>query len=293
MIEFDSYAKLNLFLHITGKREDDYHNLQSVFCRIDLADRLGFVVHSTQAHPTDHPSVFLDCDPVLRPNNLIVKAAHALSTYATAKGKASFAPICVRLDKRIPMGAGLGGGSSNAATTLIALNRLWQLNFDTTILAKIAVGIGADVPFFVLNHAYAISEGIGEVLSPIDLPAQHFLVLHPLVHHNTAQFFAHPDLKKDSPTLTHNQLTKLQDRFLWHLSPPFYNAFEQIALRSPAILRAYQYLQTIGTQIDATPRLTGTGSSVFLPLPIHTDPNTTQTWQQNAPCPASLCQTKF
>lgn len=290
MIEFASYAKLNLFLHITGKREDGYHNLQSVFCRIDLADRLYFIPNSSQACLTDHPHVFLDCDPALRPNNLIVKAAHALSAYATTKGDTGFVPICVRLEKHIPMGAGLGGGSSNAATTLIALNRLWQLDFDTATLIQIAVNIGADVPFFVLNHAHAISEGVGDILSPIDLPAQQFLVLHPLIHNSTARFFAHPELKKDSPSLSHSELNKSQERFLGRLSPPFYNAFEKIALRSPVIFEAYRYLEQIGKYTNTTPRLTGTGSSVFLPLPQ----STTQAslWQKNAPCPATLCQTK-
>lgn len=292
MMHCTSYAKLNLFLHITGKREDGYHNLQSVFCRIDLADHLTFTPNNTQAHPTDHPFVFLDCSSALHTNNLIVKAAHALSAYATKKGKTDFVPICVRLDKRIPMGAGLGGGSSNAATALVALNRLWRLDFDTAVLTHIAVGIGADVPFFVSNHTYAIGEGMGDVLTAIDLPAQHFLVLHPCTHNNTAQFFAHPALKKNSPSLPHHQITTASNSFLGQLLPPFCNAFETIALHSPAIFEAHQYLQTIAKHTHTTPRLTGTGSSVFLPIAPHLMTQA-RLWQQNAPCPATLCQTKF
>lgn len=274
-----SPAKLNLFLHITGKRADGYHNLQTVFCRLNLSDTLTF---SPNLDPSA-PIVSLTGGEWLTDNvadNLIHKAVHTLARHAQQINHPIF-PVNIHLDKRLPTGAGLGGGSSNAGTTLLALNRLWQLRLSTAELIGIAQTLGADVPFFVLDTPYAIAEGIGERLTPIDLPAQQFLLLCPEVHSPTAKLFSRPELKKDSPVLSHATLIDNQSHYLTTLQPPFYNAFEAIALQTPAIKTAYDYLASLPTH--ATPRLTGTGSAVFLPIAPDIDKETLVHWQNNAP----------
>lgn len=286
-----SHAKLNLFLHITGKRTDGYHNLQTVFCRLDFADTLTFLPKGHHGLPTQNPWIFLDCPPLTKnPNdNLIVKAANLLIQHANPQNPT---PISIRLDKRINTGAGLGGGSSNAASTLLALNALWSLNLDTQALICLGKQLGADVPFFLLNCPYAIGEHIGDALTPINLPHQQYLVLCPPTHNSTQAFFANPALKKDSLPLSHDDIKKNHQAFFGKLSSPFYNAFEAIAKDDPTILTAYQYLECLSSQTKTTPRLTGTGSSVFLPLgDLSFDEqasNKVKAWQHAAPCPAFI-----
>lgn len=285
-LHIKSYAKLNLFLHITGKRGDGYHNLQSVFCRLDWHDVLTFAPNDTPHAPL----LTLTGADNLTDNvadNLIYKAGKALAAHAQQTNHPIF-PISIHLDKRLPTGAGLGGGSSNAGTTLLALNSLWGLNLPTDILTHIAKGLGADVPFFVLNHPHAIAEGIGEILTPIELPKQSYLLLCPSVHSSTAGLFSHPLLKKDSPQLSHATLLARQNDYLNQLHAPFYNAFEAIARQNPAIAIAYDYLASLPS--DAKPRLTGTGSTVFLPIAPDIDEETLAHWQNNAPCPAFISQ---
>lgn len=313
-----SPAKLNLFLHITGKRKDGYHNIQSVLCRLDFGDTLHFYP-SHQPHPNHHspqktPPITLTGAETLTDNpldNLIVKAAHLLYHYAQTNRIGSPYPISIDLTKRIPTGAGLGGGSSNAGLTLLTLNTLWQLHLDLPTLLDLAVQLGADVPFFVFNHPAAIATGIGEQLRPITLPKRQFLLLFPQSHNATAQFFCHPLLKKDTPI--YKQLDSTL--FLDNLHPNFYNAFEAIATTNFAIKTALDYLKQLSIITQTTPRLTGTGACVFLPLPnflpppnpplspplnplpnnnqTHNSPhnltkNTLSDWQNNAPCPSII-----
>lgn len=282
-----AYAKLNLFLHITGQRPDGYHTLQTVFCRLDFADTLVFLPHNSQGTPTPNPYIFLTCPNLDCPpqNNLIIKAANALLAFAQKHQIGTPIATHIIVHKKIPQGAGLGGGSSNAATTLLQLNQLWRLHLPTDTLLAIAQTIGADVPFFVLDTTYAIGEGIGEMLTPIALPKMHFLLLHPNAHNNTQAFFAHPKLYKNTPTLTHSYIKAHAADFLYTLKPPFYNAFEAIALENPAIYAAYRYLSGLSTR--TIPRLTGTGSAVFLPI---TNPDQHANYPKNAPCAAFIVQ---
>lgn len=265
-ISLPSFAKVNLFLHITGKKNDGYHTIQSVFARISLADTVHFSPIIT-GHKTHNRFVFLDCDITSDINdNLAVKSANALLDHIQKHAIGKPYPINIAIDKKIPTGAGLGGGSSNASVVIATLNRLWQCNLDKKTLINIAKTCGADVPFFVADTPYAICEGIGERVTPIDLPALSFLLVSPQVHNSTASFFQNPNLIKNTPTLDHRQIINRQADFLCQLNPPFFNAFEKIALDNADILQATHLLTQIGQPINSTARLTGTGSSVFLPF---------------------------
>ncbi len=184
-------AKLNLFLHITGRRQDGYHLLQSVFMLIDWCDELSFDLRPDgQLSRTDvHGSG-------LPPHDLCLRAAKALRD---ATGTPLGAHIT--LDKRIPAEAGMGGGSSDAASTLLALNRLWGLDLPRSELARIALTLGADVPFFI-GGRNAWVEGVGERLTPVSLPSARFVVIKPLGGASTQQIFASPDLTRDTKAAT-------------------------------------------------------------------------------------------
>ena len=184
-------AKLNLFLHITGRRADGYHLLQSAFALIDWCDSLSFEARADGAISRED----VDGEP-LPADDLCVRAARALQS---ATGCTEGAHI--RLHKRIPSQAGMGGGSSDAASTLLALNRLWQLGLPREALARVGLSLGADVPFF-LHGSHAWAEGVGERLQSITLPPAHFLVLKPSQGINTAQLFQNPLVRRDSPPAT-------------------------------------------------------------------------------------------
>ena len=177
MIRVPSPAKLNLFLHITGRRPNGYHELQSIFQLIDLCDWLEF-------EQTDDQQIQIEgLSSVDLKQNLIYRAAQILQPYAkTPSG------LIIRLEKNIPMGAGLGGGSSNAATTLIVLNQLWHCGLNSEQLAELGVKLGADVPIFV-HGRNAWAEGIGEHLTFIDLDQKQFIVLKPDCFISTQQLF--------------------------------------------------------------------------------------------------------
>jgi 4-diphosphocytidyl-2-C-methyl-D-erythritol kinase len=184
-------AKINLFLHVVGRRADGYHLLQSVFQLIDLADTLHFSLRS------DTQIVLAEPLPGVAPeDDLCVRAARLLQQAAgrTVPG------VTIRVDKRIPMGGGLGGGSSDAATTLLALNHLWQLGLKRAQLAELGLQLGADVPFFI-GGSNAWVEGIGEQLTPLQLPARWFLILHPGVGVATPAVFKAPDLTRNTPSV--------------------------------------------------------------------------------------------
>ena len=239
MIRVSSPAKLNLFLHITGRRDDGYHELQTIFQLIDLSDWLEF----TQ---TDDLQISIDgLNSVDLEHNLIYKATQILKPYAQ-----KITGLSIRVEKNIPMGAGLGGGSSDAATTLIVVNQLWQCGLSIEQLAKLGVKLGADVPIFVYGRN-AWAEGIGEQLTFIDLEQKKYIVLKPDCFISTQLLFS-------QKTLTRN--TKTSTFCAYQLTPfNFGNNFEPLA-RSlyPEVNEAMQYLDQFGIA-----KLTGTGACVF------------------------------
>ena len=239
MIRVPSPAKLNLFLHITGRREDGYHELQSIFQLIDLTDWLQF----TQTVDLDISIAGLDS--VDLEHNLIYKAINLLKPYAQ-----KISGLLIAIEKNIPMGAGLGGGSSNAASTLIVVNQLWQCGLTTEQLAALGLQLGADVPVFV-HGRNAWAEGIGEQLTFIDLDQKQYIVLKPDCFISTQLLFS-------QKTLTRN--TKSSKFCAYQLKPSdFGNNFEPLA-RSlyPEVDEAMQYLDQFGIA-----KLTGTGACVF------------------------------
>ena len=183
-------AKLNLFLHVIGRRADGYHLLQTVFRFIDRADQLYF-------GPRDDGEVVLatPLPGVPAANDLTVRAARLLQQVTGCRLGAT-----IRLDKQLPMGGGLGGGSSDAATVLLALNHLWQTGLSRSELERLGLQLGADVPVFI-HGRNAFAEGIGDELSTVDLPPATYLVLHPAVNVPTALIFGAPELKRDSSPL--------------------------------------------------------------------------------------------
>ena len=180
-------AKLNLFLHVIGRRPDGYHLLQSVFVLIDWCDTLHF------ERRADGRLARHDLGSALPPDDLCLRAAKAL-----ADASATTLGADISIEKRVPAGAGMGGGSSDAASTLLALNRLWGLNWPLERLAALALGLGADVPFFVAGEN-AVVEGIGEKLTPLDLPQQWFAVVKPAASIDTRTIFESPLLGRSAP----------------------------------------------------------------------------------------------
>lgn len=185
-------AKLNLFLHVLGRRPDGYHELQTLFQLIDLYDTLTFTDRR------DGRIVRTGGLPGLDPtDDLVVRAAHALRLSAGIPARG----VTIDVEKHIPAGGGLGGGSSDAAATLLVLNRLWHLDWTLDRLAALGATLGADVPVFIRGES-ALAEGIGERLSPVDLPERWYLVVDPGVEVSTAALFQAPELTRDSPRLT-------------------------------------------------------------------------------------------
>ncbi|GAA4998118.1 4-(cytidine 5'-diphospho)-2-C-methyl-D-erythritol kinase [Pseudoluteimonas lycopersici] len=234
-------AKLNLFLRITGRRADGYHDLQSVFRLLDWGDRLRLRVRDDGEIRRHGASV----EGVAEADDLAVRAAKALQQ-DTNIGKG--ADIIV--EKSIPAGAGFGGGSSDAATVLLALNRLWGLDWDSDRLAALGLALGADVPVFVRGHN-AWAEGVGEHLLPLDLPPAWYLLLAPGIHVRTGELFQAPELTRDSAPATISDFVS---------GAVLDNAFEPVLRRrEPAVEAAFAMLARIGR-----PRLTGTGSGCFV-----------------------------
>ncbi|MGP4950895.1 4-(cytidine 5'-diphospho)-2-C-methyl-D-erythritol kinase [Psychrobacter sp. T6-1] len=303
-----SPAKINLFLHITGKRGDGYHNLQTVFRLLDWGDYLHFLPSAQvdisvvttdsadanqQATRLCHQLIILAGADSITDNveqNLIFKAAKALlfSIITIGEMPASLQAVRITLDKHLPMGAGLGGGSSNAATTLLALNELWQFKLNQNELIKIATTIGADVPIFIYGQD-AIAMGIGEELTAINLPAQHYLILTPDAHVNTAKLFAHPKLSRNITPLSIDTIKNQTHDYVQHLNAPFKNVFTPVVTSlAPAVKKALNYLQGLESQALGTARMTGSGSAVFLPLEasVAADKSILTKWTHGAPCPA-------
>ena len=245
-------AKINLFLHVVGRRDDGYHLLQSVFLLIDWADTLHFERRDDgrlQRH---------DLGAALPADDLSLVAARLLqSESATALG------VDISLDKRLPWAAGLGGGSSDAATTLLALNRLWDLNWPRQRLARLGAQIGADVPFFI-GGQNAFVEGIGEQLTPIKAPKQWLAVVKPAAGLATQEIFAHPALVRDTPAA-------ILSGFLADAAKPGFwanewgQAYGRNDLQPPAEDRCPEVAQAAGWLENhfGNSRMTGSGSAVF------------------------------
>ena len=238
-------AKLNLFLHITGRRDDGYHLLQSVFMLIDWCDTLHFETRPDGLIERE------DLGPALPTEDLVVRAARALQQ---ASGTTQGARIGVL--KSIPAQAGMGGGSSDAASTLLALNRLWQLNWPLARLLPLGLRLGADVPFFLHGHD-AWVEGIGERINPIDLPEARFAVLKPDVGLETARIFQAPQLQRATEPATMPDFVAAPFAFGRNDLQPVAQSL------CPEIAQALDWLKHFGLQ----PRMTGSGSAVFSHLP--------------------------
>ncbi|SUD89842.1 4-(cytidine 5'-diphospho)-2-C-methyl-D-erythritol kinase [Psychrobacter phenylpyruvicus] len=292
-----SPAKINLFLHITGKRADGYHDLQTVFRLLNWGDTLHFQVSDRQFNPHQDFAdnvlpITLDTKVAVTTNlrdNLITKAAlaliHAIKSNTQLLEAVDRLPVIdIKLDKVLPAGAGLGGGSSNAATTLLALNKLWGLNLKQQTLIDIGRSVGADVPIFILGQD-AIAEGIGEILTPLSLPPQHYLLLNPNAHASTQALFAHPDLRRDIPAISVADIEENSEGYLARLYPPFSNVFEPVVTNLvPEVNQALSYLKKLESLTHSSARMTGTGSSVFLPVPEAMTPRI-QTYMINNPPP--------
>ena len=231
-------AKLNLFLHIVGRRADGYHELQTVFQLIDLCDTIEVSVREDGRieRPLGPPDVLPDQD-------LVVRAARALQAHTGTRLGAS-----LRVRKRIPIGAGLGGGSSDAATTLLVLNRLWGTGLGLEELARLGLPLGADVPVFVYGSS-AWAEGVGERLTPLELPEAWFVVVHPRVAVATRDIFQAPELTRNSPVITIRAFLESGGR----------NDCEPVVrARYDEVAEALEWLSRF-----APARLTGTGSCIF------------------------------
>ena len=234
-------AKLNLFLHIVGQRADGYHLLQSVFVLIDWCDRLNFELREDQKISRE------DLSTPLPAEDLIVRAARLLQEVSgTALG------VHIGVDKCIPAQAGMGGGSSDAASTLLALNRLWRLGLSRRQLSELGLRLGADVPFFLLGHN-AWVEGIGELLTPIPVGSKRFLVVKPADGLDTRKIFSSPSLKRNS------ELSIMAD-FAASTGDFGRNDLQPVAQAlCPGVTHAIDWLGMLGLQ----GRMTGSGSAVF------------------------------
>jgi 4-diphosphocytidyl-2-C-methyl-D-erythritol kinase len=231
-------AKLNLMLHITGRREDGYHNLQTVFQLLDRGDQLSFTARNDSAI-TLSPAIA----GVPFEENLIVRAAKLLQQHSNCSAGAD-----IQLDKKLPMGGGIGGGSSNAATTLVGLNHLWRCGLSVETLAELGRQLGADVPVFVRGHS-AWAEGVGEHLQPLELPEKWFLVLTPDCHVSTAEIFCHKRLTRDTPII----------KVAAFFEGDSQNDCQPLVRKLyPEVDFALDWLNQYGTS-----RMTGTGASVF------------------------------
>lgn len=235
-------AKLNLFLYITGRRADNYHNLQTLFQFLDYYDNLTFNVrHDSQIN------LLTPFENIPANKNLIIIAAERLKAFAHRHDLG----VDITIDKKIPMGGGLGGASSNAATVLVALNQLWRLNLSTGTLMDIGRNIGADVPIFIYGHA-SFAEGIGDQFQASTIPEHWYLVACPGVEISTANIFNNPDLTRNTPVRSTIEL----------LSLPFdkqKNDCESIVRQLyPEVDKIITFLSQFGTT-----RLTGTGACVF------------------------------
>jgi len=251
-------AKLNLFLHINARRDDGYHELETLFTFLNFGDTLHFEL-------TNDASISItgDTKDIPLSDNLIYKAALLLQTYSkTPYG------VKINLTKRLPMGGGVGGGSSDAATTLLALNKMWGLDLNLTILGKLGLQLGADVPVFIQGQS-AIAHGIGEQLHHVTLEKKWYCVVHPNQHVSTAKIFTHPDLKRDTPKIIGN----------WEQHSLTNDCEPLVKKLCPEVEKTLQWLLKY-----APSKMTGTGSCCFVEFAsqVHAQDvldNLPHTWQ--------------
>lgn len=237
-------AKLNLFLYITGRRPDGYHELQTLFQFLDYGDTL-----TIQPDSSGRITLLTPVEGVPDEENLIVRAAKLLREYAGLQGTLpGSAGAAIAIEKRLPMGGGLGGGSSDAATVLVALNHYWRTGFSFSELAALGLQLGADVPVFVQGFA-AFAQGVGEALTPVAPAEKWYLVIHPGVHISTPVIFNDPDLIRDTPVREISQL--LADNYRNDCEPVVRKRFREVE-------------QLVSWLLEYAPsRLTGTGACVF------------------------------
>jgi 4-diphosphocytidyl-2-C-methyl-D-erythritol kinase len=228
-------AKLNLFLHITGRRANGYHELQSLFQLLDFGDTLSF-----EADTSGEVRLIGDDLGLPPEQNLIIRAARLLRHGQHGAR--------IHLTKRIPAGGGLGGGSSDAATTLLALNHLWDCHHSQRELRALGLQLGADVPVFVAGHS-AWAEGVGEHLTPVELPPAWYLIIHPGCHVPTGEIFSDRELTRNSPAITMATFFQGGSRN---------DCQAVVARRYPEVAKALEWLAAFGEA-----RLTGTGACVF------------------------------
>ncbi|KPN72367.1 4-(cytidine 5'-diphospho)-2-C-methyl-D-erythritol kinase [Neisseria sp. 83E34] len=237
---FPAPAKLNLDLKITGRRSNGYHELESIFCLVALYDTLYLSVRKDGVIMLHTPI------PGVNPeHDLTVRAAKLLQEYTGSKFG-----VDIWLEKKIPMGGGLGGGSSDAATVLLALNRLWACDLNRQQLMDLGVRLGADVPFFIFGRN-AFARGIGEQLTEMDIPGQWYVIIKPDVHVSTEKIFSHKNLTRDSKTSIITSFQALQ---------PFRNDMQAVVFEEyPQVFAAFQDLKAYGN-----PLMTGSGACVFV-----------------------------
>ena len=235
-------AKLNLFLHITGRRNDGYHQLETLFQFLDVGDRLRFQPRS------DQQIELLDDSGIATDDNLVMKAARLLKHYAE-QHQQPITGVSIGLQKVLPAGGGLGGGSSDAATTLLGLRHLWQLSISDTELRQLALSLGADVPIFIYGQA-AFARGVGEQFFPASPACPWYLVAKPNdLHIATAELFQHPDLPRQTASI---------DFADWYFANS-HNDFQQLVCqRYPEVAKLLSWLLEY-----APARLTGTGACIF------------------------------
>ena len=271
--QYFSPAKINLFLHITGRRNNGYHDLQTIFQLLNFGDQIQFA-NTDNGHLSlqlsDHSTIELDDGNT--DNNLIIKAARLLQKYSDKNYGAS-----ISLEKHIPLGAGLGGGSSNAATTLIALNQLWDTQLNKQQLCQLGVQLGADVPIFI-TQKNAIAEGVGEKITEVDTPERWFIVVTPKIFVSTAEIFNHDDIQRSTAPIAlatlQSQIDALVDggTIVDSKNKPITignDCQSTVDKCFPQIAKAKRALSQIITKYcnESTPvRLTGTGSSFFAVL---------------------------
>ena len=235
---FPAPAKLNLFLHVVGRRSDGYHLLQTVFRFVDYGDSLAFAIRDDGAIRRVNPLPGVDPE-----QDLTVRAARLLQQETGCRLGAE-----ITLEKRLPMGGGLGGGSSDAATVLLALNRLWNLNLSRKALQELGLRLGADVPVFVFGES-AFAEGVGEKLQPVALPPAWYVVLAPSVVVSTPEIFASGELTRDTKPIKMSDFSTGCGR----------NDLEPVVCRKyPQVAECLDWLKAFGNA-----RMTGSGACVF------------------------------
>lgn len=240
-----SPAKLNLFLHITGRRADGYHELQTIFQFLNYSDKLTFESREEGDLILENPIT-----GVAYEDNLIIRAATLLQSqrYPTFEKKG----VSIRLEKKLPIGGGLGGGSSNAATTLLALNHLWKLNLSKNELQTIGLQLGADVPIFIHGEA-CFADGVGDRFSTADPEELWYLIAVPNCRVNTAKIFSDPALTRNSKTI------RIRAPLTWEVIGALGNDCERVvSAKYPEVNQALNWLSTFGIA-----RMTGTGCCVF------------------------------